>query len=296
MKFDDLPDDMILELLYKSLYMINIDKRVYSLFMKNRPYILFRHLGNDKIYPRGLIGSELVEYFNYIFDNNDDIVNLPTECVKAICLNGDHSLFRYLIIEKDFYDKLFFKYAAKYGYLDIFKMVEEIFDHESIIEDDREINEIKELNGIENCLVEACIYGHFEMVKYFIEKGLDPSIRGNAPLYKAIENNHMNIVGYLLEDDRVNPNEYYGALYIATRSDNVDMVKYLLDHPKIILIQKNMKPLKLDENKLIFRLFTEDPRIDISLLIDELLFHSIYISKNHQFIKFIINEYIYIQN
>ncbi|KAF4418418.1 ankyrin 1 [Fusarium acutatum] len=79
----------------------------------------------------------------------------------------------------------------------------------------------------------AALYGHTDIVKYFLEQGLDIEAEGQfgTPLCSACLMNHKSTVEELLQRGaNVNTEERKGnALYVAAAKGHVDIVRMLLD-------------------------------------------------------------------
>ncbi len=89
-----------------------------------------------------------------------------------------------------------------------------------------DINETN-YNG-ESGLILAAKKGHFDVVKFLVEKGANLS-KGKSQynaLYHAVENGHTEIVKFLLEQE-IDPS---GALVIAAEKGYEEILKTLLDH------------------------------------------------------------------
>jgi hypothetical protein len=69
-------------------------------------------------------------------------------------------------------------------------------------------------------LTASCRYGDLDSVKYYIAMGADPSHNNNQCLINAIENNHIEIVKYLINECNVNAFANDGiAFFIALQPE-----------------------------------------------------------------------------
>jgi ankyrin repeat protein len=74
-------------------------------------------------------------------------------------------------------------------------------------------------------LAKSCREGDLNTVKYYIGMGADPSKNNNKCLIYAIENNHVDIVKYLINECNVNPFYNDGeAMFIAVQYENIPML------------------------------------------------------------------------
>ena len=86
----------------------------------------------------------------------------------------------------------------------------------------------------EDSFKKAAKKGDLAAVKRVVEKsGLDVNcMRGHTPLYVASENNHLNIVEYLV-DNGADMNKirvsHQTPLYVAIERGHFDVMKYLVD-------------------------------------------------------------------
>ena len=83
---------------------------------------------------------------------------------------------------------------------------------------------------------QKAIEGHFEIVKYLVEKGADKeakvSWRNQTPLHLAAEDGHFKIVKYLVENQADKESKDYWnqtPLHLATRNGHFEIVKYLVE-------------------------------------------------------------------
>ena len=96
-------------------------------------------------------------------------------------------------------------------------------------------DEIDFLMDKSNLVVQACQYGHIEIVKLLLEKyKIDPSIGKNGPFIVACKYGHIEIVKLFLKDSRINPADYDNlAIVKATENGHIEIVKLLfkrIDH------------------------------------------------------------------
>jgi len=87
-----------------------------------------------------------------------------------------------------------------------------------------------------NPLLTAANYNHFDVVKFFLDKGMkvddDAQTGGKNCLYFAASHNDMAMVKYLVEERGATVYKKSGptALHEAARLGNLEMMNYLLDH------------------------------------------------------------------
>ncbi|KAI3405663.2 AKR1 [Candida oxycetoniae] len=82
----------------------------------------------------------------------------------------------------------------------------------------------------------ACINNRLKLVKYLIEQGADPNIKGGelnaTPLHWACRQGLVYVVDYLISNTLADPNlrdsQDYNALHLAVHSSNIILVVYLL--------------------------------------------------------------------
>jgi ankyrin repeat protein len=87
------------------------------------------------------------------------------------------------------------------------------------------------------CIQMASGNGHLDAVSYLIELGLLNNLPNPNILIEAIENNHINIVKYLLSDNKIYGyklfdinTEYDLALRTAIEVKNINMIRLLIEH------------------------------------------------------------------
>ena len=84
---------------------------------------------------------------------------------------------------------------------------------------------------LEPNLYDAIVHGKLDSVKYFVERGEDLGLKA---LQVAIENDHLQIVKYFIEESGkkidINARDSHGnaLLHIAAKRNNVKIIKYLL--------------------------------------------------------------------
>lgn len=79
----------------------------------------------------------------------------------------------------------------------------------------------------------ASFYGHLEVVKYLVENGAeiknyDPHAQF-SPLLNAGQNNHVDVLDYLIKHGGDRSREYYSEDLLLECLDNYNVVKYLLE-------------------------------------------------------------------
>ena len=81
----------------------------------------------------------------------------------------------------------------------------------------------------------ACREGHFSVVRELFNKKVcnvtDQDVNGDTPLHIACEKGHIEVVRYLLDGCSAVPQR--NLLHLAVKSENVDLVKYLVQTVKI---------------------------------------------------------------
>lgn len=84
-------------------------------------------------------------------------------------------------------------------------------------------------------ILKGCEYGVLWLVKQGIEEGGDPTISHNAPIILAIDNEHIDIIKYLLTIPEVDPSDRYNNAiwYAADDNKNFEIVKLLLLNNKV---------------------------------------------------------------
>jgi len=76
---------------------------------------------------------------------------------------------------------------------------------------------------------DACFFGHEEIARMLIERGVDPSAQNNSAIESAIEGYNMNIVRLLA--DVLPEKDLNNALCFACGSGHMEIVRLLLDLP-----------------------------------------------------------------
>ena len=76
----------------------------------------------------------------------------------------------------------------------------------------------------------TCGKGYLEIVKYFCEvREADVcGYRGNNCLEEALQNGHLHVVQYLIEEANVRPSKWKDIISSATKCGNLEIVKYML--------------------------------------------------------------------
>ena len=184
----------------------------------------------------------------------------------------------------------------------------------------------------------ACIYGSLEIIKYLLIKTeyivnlellnrfkitknhadfLNIKIFINAkiidiinktdcdeitPFILACENNHINIIDYLLNDSRIDINKRdkygYTALYYACLNQNYDTINILLKNERIDINRENKNgctPFHIicyRGNLNCIKLFLEDPRTITNKINNSFKtpFHYACLNNNIQCINFLLNH------
>lgn len=169
--------------------------------------------------------------------------------LEIVCKKGYFDIIQYFINQSNDINNLInpernhaFVESSASGNLDIVKYLEKFI----VIIQNININRY-----YCNSLVKACEYGHLNIVKYFIEKGIDYDKEDrNSFLYHAIDNNHIDIVKYLIEEykidlDNFNNIQMYGGIdnkldkyknYILdniSKKGYINIIKYFIEECKI---------------------------------------------------------------
>jgi len=83
-------------------------------------------------------------------------------------------------------------------------------------------------------ILKGCEYGVLWLVKQGIDEGGDPTINHNSPIILAIDNEHIDIIKYLLTIPEVDPSDQYNsAIWNASDNKNFEIVKLLLLNKKV---------------------------------------------------------------
>ncbi|AGF84866.1 repeat protein [Moumouvirus goulette] len=93
--------------------------------------------------------------------------------------------------------------------------------------------------------------GHLDLVKYFIQRGANIRAKNNYVLKKASKYGHLNIIQYM--DDKyiyLNSNDYY-AFRFAVKNGHLEIVKYLDSYLTPLLFKKgSLIPSQIKEDSL----------------------------------------------
>lgn len=109
-----------------------------------------------------------------------------------------------------------------------------------------------------NDLLSFCInHDYIELVKFLLKK-VDPS---NLDIYPAIQNGDTRMIKILLEDGRMNPSGSE-ILCTAVSKNNVEIVKMLLDDPRVLADDEALYVAYEYNNPKIFELILKEPTID----------------------------------
>ena len=115
-----------------------------------------------------------------------------------------------------------------------------------------------DLSFDENDLLYFCInHDYIELVEFLLKK-VDPS---NLDIYPAIQIGDKRMVKILLEDGRMDPSESE-VLCTAVQKNNVEIVKMLLDDPRVIADDEALYVAYQYNNPKIFELILKEPTID----------------------------------
>jgi len=98
--------------------------------------------------------------FNHSLDFVLDLMNLNPECIPI--------LIKYKWIKNDIYDNIMMCHLARYGYLNNIKEIISNQSNDDLLDSD-----------YNNVFIEACKYGHIEIVKYLIEKNEELKKKNN---------------------------------------------------------------------------------------------------------------------
>ncbi|KAJ3135031.1 hypothetical protein HK101_004283 [Irineochytrium annulatum] len=119
-----------------------------------------------------------------------------------------------------------FKYAAHRGMLEICQLLWTI----DIISD--RVSTIPGLGA--DPLELAAAQGHVGVVSFLLEVGLDPASREQACLTAAAMSGHLEVVGRLLEDPRVDPSAFrYRAMVEAAHAGHREVFELMLRHEMV---------------------------------------------------------------
>jgi len=187
------------------------------LFIYNRDNFLIHCYNQGK--------EEMVKYFfnHKIMDNNNE------ELLKIAIKNEDQDFVDYLLVHRVPVDAKSLKRAIKRGNLNIVKT---LTDYGIDINNSRNI-----LN--DRPLVLAINYEQLEIVKFFVEHGVDVRVRdqfGNTLLKLVMDLKNVDILNYLIHQDiefKINE-EGHTPLTYAIKTGNLEIVQCLIDdnyHP-----------------------------------------------------------------
>ena len=73
----------------------------------------------------------------------------------------------------------------------------------------------------------ACGKGYLEIVKYFCEVR-KADVHGSSCLEEALQNGHLPIIQYLIEEANVRPNCWMDSISVATKYGDLEIIKYML--------------------------------------------------------------------
>ena len=106
------------------------------------------------------------------------------------------------------------------------------------------LNNIKNLTPKEK-LEKGAQYGLLFLVKQAIEEGVDPSYKNNYAIRHASANGYLDIVKYLLKDERVNPSDGFNyAIGVASMNGHLDIVKELMKDDRVDPSDENNYAIK----------------------------------------------------
>lgn len=84
-------------------------------------------------------------------------------------------------------------------------------------------------------ILKGCEYGMLWLVIQGIQEGGDPTISKNSPIRLSVDNQHIDIIRYLLTIPEVDPSDdYNAAIWDAVQEENYKIVKILLDDDRIL--------------------------------------------------------------
>lgn len=113
---------------------------------------------------------------------------------------------------------LFF-YSSRKGQDDILKILMHIYP----------------MHGLNfECMIVGIKNGHLNILKTFVEHGIDPSSKDNTAFIKACLHGHMDIVKFLLKDPRVDPSVNNNFALTAKYNGHNDIVELLMKDPRVI--------------------------------------------------------------
>lgn len=135
----------------------------------------------------------------------------------------------------------------------------------------------------------ASEYGHLEIVKFLLEnEKVDPSDGNNYALQMACRNGHTKVVELLLKDGRVNPADMRNyALKIASQYGHLEIVKLLLETEPLDFYNESLRNAAeyghLEIVKLLSTKF--NPSFPENLALKDA-----YLNKHFDVVKFLLND------
>ena len=209
--------DMIKSLLSKNFININEeynDITIYDLAYLRKDLKMIDMLLNNEIY------GNVIKRFNFLDNTHIACMFNKLEIIKS----SDNLNLKTLT------NKTLLHIACQFGYLDIIKYLLENSDIDINALDDKDNTALYYAFDNKNVII----------IKLLIEQ---PNIKldNYAYLCRAIICNNIDSIKFLLNDDRFDPNMYdsngYTVLHFAIMQNNFDIVKLLLEYPKINIIQ-----------------------------------------------------------
>lgn len=98
-------------------------------------------------------------------------------------------------------------------------------------------------------IIYSAANGNLEILKYLIENNYDPTITNNLPLRIASSHGHLHIIEYLIKECNVNVRACQNnALIVAVENNHLDIVKFLVKSGADIYTN-NCEALKIAEEK-----------------------------------------------
>ncbi|BCS82501.1 putative ankyrin repeat protein [Cotonvirus japonicus] len=129
------------------------------------------------------------------------------------------------LINESKFDFNVIEYAIYQGNLDVLKHVLSLKYSRNSLVNDEKFTSI----GIQKCLTISCEQGHYDIVKFLVNNGVDVQINDNCAIKWASQNGYLEIVKLLVEKgaDIQAGNNY--ALRLASFGGHLEIVKYLVE-------------------------------------------------------------------
>ncbi|MDY0270313.1 ankyrin repeat domain-containing protein [Trichloromonas sp.] len=129
---------------------------------------------------------------------------------------------------------------------------------------DEEINKKLDNLNPQQKLEKGCEYDQLWLVKMALKEGADPSDNYNYPITISVVNDSIDVVKFLLKDNRVDPSDGNDmCIRHATTYSNIDMVKELLKHPKVNPFHSTKVEFVENVIKSAFQIAVEDNDIEL---------------------------------